>query len=50
MILNAFGELAAGGGESFPAERKNSSGSADIQISLFTGQTSHSAFGPLLSP
>ena len=37
MILNAFGEVAAGGGESFPLEREGNSGSADIHIGLFTG-------------
>jgi len=34
MILNAFGEMAAGGGESFPVGRKDNSGSIGVQVDL----------------
>lgn len=37
MMLNVFGELTAGDGESSHAGRKDSSGSADVQIVLFRG-------------
>lgn len=37
MMLNVFGELTAGGGESSHAGRKDSSGGADVQIRLFRG-------------
>lgn len=37
MIPNAFGDLAADEGESFPVGRKDNSGSSDIQVGLLAG-------------